>query len=226
MRMVWLGAAAAVGAFLLMQAPSPASAQNGSFRGSCRNVISLGNGAISAECLNGAGRYRSSTIAAGQCQGDIGNQNGMLACNGAMASGGAYVPDPARRSDNRGYNNNGYGGGFGGGGGDRYRGNDRYDDRYGDRDDDRRGDGGYGGRDRDRDDRFQSRGGVVSGSYQNSCRYGETLQGGYLTAECNDGRGRYRQSTIQYTRCNSDISNQNGMLACAGAVATVGAYGR
>jgi hypothetical protein len=52
--------------------------------------------------LDSAGRYRSSTLAAGQCHGDIGNQNGMLACNGAVAQGGAYVPDNNRDNTSNG----------------------------------------------------------------------------------------------------------------------------
>lgn len=82
-----------------------AFAQGGSYQGSCRNVTSLGNGVISAECADGSGRYRSTTIQASACQGDIGNQNGMLACNGAVGQGGAYVPDNSGRN-NGGRNNN------------------------------------------------------------------------------------------------------------------------
>jgi|GEM_PF-3000455 len=196
MRVTWFAAGAALSASVLFAAAS-ASAQSGSFQGSCRNVTALGGGAISAECLDGGGRYRSSTLAAGQCQGDIGNQNGMLACNGATASGGAYVPDPPKnRNRDRSNDDEFFTGGRGGG--------------Y-----------GYGGR---QGQGFQSRGGVIAGSYQSSCRYGETLPGGYLTAECLDNSRRYRNSTIQYTACRSDISNQNGLLACQGAVATGGAY--
>lgn len=76
-----------------------ALAQGGSYQGSCRNVANLGNGVISAECADGAGRYRSTTIQASACQGDIGNQNGILACNGAQGQGGAYVPDNSRNNN-------------------------------------------------------------------------------------------------------------------------------
>lgn len=83
-----------------------AFAQGGSYQGSCRNVTSLGNGVISAECADSSGRYRSTTIQASACQGDIGNQNGMLACNGAVGQGGAYVPDNSRNSNRSSNNNN------------------------------------------------------------------------------------------------------------------------
>jgi hypothetical protein len=84
-----------------------AFAQGGSYQASCRNVASLGNGFISAECADGSGRYRSSTLQASACQGDIGNQNGILACNGAVAQAGAYVPgqNDNRRDRDRGNNN-------------------------------------------------------------------------------------------------------------------------
>ena len=79
----------------------PASAQSGSFQGSCRNVQSS-NGTLTAECSDGRGAYRSSSINASQCRGDIGNNAGMLSCNGATAAGGSVVSD----NNNRGGNNN------------------------------------------------------------------------------------------------------------------------
>lgn len=82
-----------------------ASAQSGSFTASCRNVSNLGNGTISAECADGSGRYRSSTIQSSACKGDIGNQNGMLACNGAVAQGGAFIPDSNNNNRGRGNSN-------------------------------------------------------------------------------------------------------------------------
>lgn len=78
----------------------PASAQSGSFQSSCRNV-QTGNGSLTAECSDGRGNYRSSTINSSQCRGDIGNNGGMLSCNGATGSGGSVVSD----NNNRGGNN-------------------------------------------------------------------------------------------------------------------------
>lgn len=105
MRILLATALAAASTLAGASVSTQAFAQGGSYTSSCRNVVSLGNGAISAECADGSGRFRSTTIQANQCQGDIGNQNGMLACNGAVASGGQYVPDNNdRRGDRR--NNN------------------------------------------------------------------------------------------------------------------------
>jgi len=85
--------------------PSTAFAQGGSYQQSCRNISSLGNGVISAECADSSGRYRSTTLQASACQGDIGNSNGILACNGAVGQGGAYVPGN-NDNNNRNRNNN------------------------------------------------------------------------------------------------------------------------
>jgi hypothetical protein len=148
----------AAGAALLVLAAAPhARAQSGSYTASCRNIASLGNGAISAECADGSGHFRSSTLAAGQCKGDIGNQNGLLACNGAVAQGGPYVPDNNDRNSGRGssnggrgngYGDNGYGNGGNGYGGNGYGGNGRQNNggggRYGN-DNGYGNGGGYGG---------------------------------------------------------------------------------
>ncbi len=106
MRILLATALAAASTLAGASISTSAFAQGGSYTASCRNVTSLGNGAISAECADGSGRFRSTTIQANQCQGDIGNQNGMLACNGAVASGGQYIPDNNNnRRDNRGGSN-------------------------------------------------------------------------------------------------------------------------
>lgn len=80
----------------------PASAQSGSYQSSCRNVQSNG-GTLTAECSDGRGSFRSSSINASQCRGDIGNNAGMLSCNGANAVGGSVVSD--NNNNNRGSNN-------------------------------------------------------------------------------------------------------------------------
>lgn len=52
------------------------------------------------------------------------------------------------------------------------------------------------------------------GSYQRTCRNIET-DGRSLTAECQDGRGRWRYTEFdEYRRCRADIANVNGMLQC------------
>jgi hypothetical protein len=88
----------------------PASAQTGSYQQSCRNVQNS-NGTLSAECSDGRGGYRSSSLSSSQCRGDIGNNGGMLSCNGANATGGQSVSNNNRgasndRRDNNNNNNN------------------------------------------------------------------------------------------------------------------------
>jgi hypothetical protein len=83
--------------------PATALAQQaaGSFQGSCRNTQTAG-GVLTAECADSAGRFHVSSIPYGQCRGDIGNNNGILTCNGAFATGGALVAT----DNNRGGRNN------------------------------------------------------------------------------------------------------------------------
>jgi hypothetical protein len=155
MRNIFLASAAAATVFAGLGLSSAAFAQSGSYTGSCRNTQSS-NGVLTAECADSGGRYHISSIAAGQCRGDIGNNNGMLVCNGATATGGALVNNGGNynggnnnrngnRNDNRG-NNNGavaagvvagalLGGALGNNGptivyGDARYGDPRYDNRY------------------------------------------------------------------------------------------------
>lgn len=77
--------------------PPPADANltyKGSYAQSCRNVVTLENGYMSAECA-GADGYIPTKIQASLCQGDIGNSNGVLACNGAVAVDPAAPNTPA-----------------------------------------------------------------------------------------------------------------------------------
>jgi hypothetical protein len=131
-----------------MSFTAPAMAQSGSYQGSCRNTSSS-NGVLSAECSDGQGNWRQSSINSGQCRGDIGNNHGMLACNGATATGGSIVSGNSN-NERRG-NNNGnvagaaaagvvagalLGGALGGNGGptivygDPHYGDPRYDPHY------------------------------------------------------------------------------------------------
>jgi hypothetical protein len=76
-----------------------ALAQSGSFQQSCRNTRSA-NGLLTAECADRGGAYHQSTLPFGQCRGDISNNNGMLTCNGAVASGGGIVGGGPRGAAN------------------------------------------------------------------------------------------------------------------------------
>ena len=49
-----------------------------------------------------------------------------------------------------------------------------------------------------------------------------SVNNGILTAECIDPQSRYHSSSIAYTQCRGDLSNQSGMLTCPGATGTGG----
>jgi hypothetical protein len=68
----------------------------GSYAQSCRNIVQLSGGFISAECANGKGQFDISYLQAAACKGDIGNSAGLLICNGAVAS---KTAPPALASD-------------------------------------------------------------------------------------------------------------------------------
>ncbi|WP_293316790.1 hypothetical protein [Phenylobacterium sp.] len=57
-----------------------------------------------------------------------------------------------------------------------------------------------------------------------SCQNIQTLQTGYVTAECRDDQGRYRWSSIYAPQCRSDLINRNGVLACQGVTGSAGGY--
>jgi|GEM_PF-534108 len=57
-----------------------------------------------------------------------------------------------------------------------------------------------------------------------SCQNIQTLQTGYVTAECRDDQGRYRWSSIYAPQCRSDLTNRSGVLACQGATGNAGGY--
>ncbi len=197
-------------------APGPAFAQpSGSYGASCR-VVSASGGMLTAQCADIHGGSHTSTIPYTRCHGDIGNNNGVLVCNGAVATegggpgyGGGRGPDyggggpgyGGGRGPDYGGGGPGYGGGRGpdyGGGGTGYGGGGGWDHGGG-------GGWGYGGR--------------PGGSYTASCG-NITVSNGMLTAQCTDMRGRERSSRIAYRRCRGDIGNNNGILMCNGAVGT------
>jgi hypothetical protein len=101
MRNLFLASATAATLLSGLSFSAPAFAQAGSFQGSCRNTSSS-NGMLTAECADGQGRFHFSSLPFTQCKGDIGNNNGMLACNGATASGGQIVGGGNNNNNNYG----------------------------------------------------------------------------------------------------------------------------
>ena len=71
----------------------------GTYAQSCRGWTRMEGAVLSAECANTLGDYVLSYIQAGKCKGDIGNNNGMLACSGATGSLTPPPPEPAAASD-------------------------------------------------------------------------------------------------------------------------------
>jgi len=59
-----------------------------------------------------------------------------------------------------------------------------------------------------------------TGSFTASCRNVQ-VQGANVTAECHNIHDKYPVSTINFTACRGDLSNQNGVLTCQGATASV-----
>ena len=69
---------------------------SGSFQRTCRR-IEVSGGMLTAECRDPSGHYHGSSLAYAQCNGDIGNDNGSLFCNGSMGGyGGNSGRDPGR----------------------------------------------------------------------------------------------------------------------------------
>jgi hypothetical protein len=79
--------------------PGPPPAYTGSYAQSCRNITGLDGGFISAECADARGQFQPSYIQASACKGDIGNNNGVLVCNGATASTTPPTAIPDAASD-------------------------------------------------------------------------------------------------------------------------------
>jgi hypothetical protein len=77
---------------------SPAQAQAGSYVRTCRNIQSQ-NGMLTAECADEGGRFHVSSLPFTHCHSEVSNINGMLSCNGAVASGGEIVGGDRRRRD-------------------------------------------------------------------------------------------------------------------------------
>ena len=102
-----LGLAVALAASLTGEAQAQPA---GSYQRSCRNVRFQG-GLLSAECTGIRGETHRTAINAGQCRGEIGNANGVLACNGATGVDQGLVAQDRRNDrgdDRRGYDGQGY----------------------------------------------------------------------------------------------------------------------
>jgi len=56
--------------------------------------------------------------------------------------------------------------------------------------------------------------GVPAGSYKNSCKDIQVMPGSVLWAQCEKTDGKFEKSTLQFARCEGDISNNNGKLSC------------
>lgn len=147
------------------------SSFDGSYRRTCQNVSTSGS-RLTASCDTGRGWRRTSTLDASRCRGDISNNGGVLACDGATA---ADV-----RSDNLDGRNR-----------DRATG---YDPRYVPGYDDRRG--GYDPRYDDRRGGYDPRGDDRRGGYDP--RY-DDRRGGY-DPRYDDRRGGYAGLTLYSER--------------------------
>jgi hypothetical protein len=79
--------------------PAPPPAYPGSYAQSCRNITTLDGGYISAECANEKGKFDTTYLQAAACHGDLGNNNGTLVCNGAVATTTKPLLQPPAASD-------------------------------------------------------------------------------------------------------------------------------
>lgn len=148
MHKLFLASAAAATALSGLGASAPAFAQSGppapggTYRTVCQN-IQFNGAVLTAECKDAVGSYHQTTLPTAQCRGDIGDQNGTLACAGAQGTAGPVIGQGQQAQSgnnqggygNRGNNQGGYGGNNRGGYGDNNQGG--YDSRG-----DNRGDNG------------------------------------------------------------------------------------
>lgn len=114
---------------------------DGSYKKTCRNFHVIG-GMLTANCENEKGQWVNTKINMDYCEGDIRNENGALKCKQKPA------PKPP------------------------------------------------------------------AGSYKNSCR-NIKVQGKQLKASCENRNGKWKQTSINYKKCDRDIWNDNGELSCS-----------
>ena len=79
--------------------PAAPPAYPGSYAQSCRSITTLDAGYISAECADEKGKFITTYLLATACKGDIGNNNGVMVCNGATGSTTKPVVAPPGASD-------------------------------------------------------------------------------------------------------------------------------
>lgn len=60
----------------------------------------------------------------------------------------------------------------------------------------------------------QAQTGIPPGTYKKTCKDIQVMTGNLLWAMCKKTNGEYQKSTLQFTRCEGDISNNNGKLTC------------
>lgn len=178
---LWLAAATMVAVLPAMPA---SAAPRGSYMDSCRNIRDDGR-TLSAECLDRNKRYRPSTLGYRQCQAEISNQDGQLACTGGRPGGGG-----------------GWGGGDGRPGGGWNDGRPGQGGGWGDgRPGNGRPDNGWGG------------GALPGGSWARSCR-NSNMRGSTLYAECK-GLKRWQDTRLDMRSCRSGrAGNLAGRLVC------------
>ena len=55
--------------------------------------------------------------------------------------------------------------------------------------------------------------GVPPGSYHNSC-WNPKIENGRLVADCADRNGKVQTTSLNFSACSGDISNEDGHLEC------------
>ena len=90
MRKILSAAAVATVIGGLAGVPAFAQPSSGSYQNTCQHGQVV-NGVLTAECVDSAHRLHTSSLPYLQCHGDIRNDNGVLACNGAAATGGQQM---------------------------------------------------------------------------------------------------------------------------------------
>ncbi len=186
----------------------------GSWQQSCRNA-NLTGPMFTAQCLDRRGRYRTSTLDLRACRGrNAVNDDGTLACDDDQGENNAPAGSYQESCRNIQFD------------GRRLRAQCRNHDRnWRDTDLDTR--------DCDRDEEIVNddgdlacrlRGGGAQegqeppqGGYRRSCREIE-FDGRYLTAQCTDERGKWRNARLDVRDCddNAEIVSDDGDLVCKG----------
>jgi len=175
----------------------------GSYQNTCKNIRVEGK-QLKAKCEKKNGNWQSTSINYKNCKNDISNNNGDLSCNGG-GGGGGKIPKGSYRDTCK----NSY-----------VEGNWLYSNckknsgswnktsmNYKNCNKDIKNDNGN----------LKCGGGssskFPSGSYKNSCK-NLNIDGNYLEAKCKNEKGKWKDSSIKYKKCNNGIRNDNGQLKC------------